>query len=204
MSLTFDTSTHVYRWHGARVPSVTQVLALINDYSKVDPVALEKARQEGEDMHLMAELHFRSDLDEATLPEWLAPRLAALRRFVDETGFEPLAVESRMYHPTYQYAGTADLIGRLPRFRVGRIEKPIIACIDLKRSFFAARSLGLQTAGYAAMWNTANPRQPVVRRFGLRLLATGAYDLFACDRKDDFANFLSCLCVTRLKESINV
>lgn len=201
--LAFDRERHEYHWQGSRVPSVTQALAIINDYSKVDPVVLEKARQEGEDMHTLAELHFKDDLDEATLPAWLVPRLAALRRFVDETGFEPLAVESRMYHPTYQYAGTADLIGRLPRFRVGRITKPIIACIDLKRSFYAARSLGLQTAGYAAMWNTANPRLPVVRRFGLRLLATGTYDLFACDRKDDFANFLACLNVTRLKESIN-
>lgn len=203
MSLTFDKAAHRYAWAGTPVPSVTQVLALINDYSKVDPAALEKARQEGEDMHAMAELHFQDNLDEATLPTWLAPRLAALRRFVGETGFQPLAVEHRMYQPTYRYAGTADLIGIFPHYRIGRLTKPVVACVDIKRSFFATRSLGLQTAGYAAMWNSANPRQPITHRFGLRFLPNGHYDLFACDRKSDFTDFLSCLTVTLIKESIN-
>lgn len=199
MSLSFDKASHTYRYAGVRVPSVTQVLALINDYSKVAPAVLEIARQEGEDMHAMAELDFQDNLDEAALPEWLVPRLAALRRFVEETGFQPLAVEERMYHPIYQYAGTADLIGRLPRYPRG----PIVACIDLKRSFAAKRSLGLQTAGYAAMWNLTHPREPVRRRFGLRLLATGNYDLFPCDRKDDFASFLSCVTVFRIREQMH-
>ncbi len=203
MSLTFDKAAHRYAWDGTPVPSVTQVLALINDYSKVDPDALEKARQEGEDMHLMAELHFKGNLDEGSLPAWLEPRLRALKRFIEETGFTPAAIESRMYHRAYRYAGTADLIGEFPRYRVGRIERPVMACVDIKRSFYAARSLGLQTAGYGAMWSSDNPSRPVTHRFGLRLLATGKYDLFPCNRQDDFGNFIACLNVHFLKESIN-
>lgn len=197
--LTFRESDHTYAFNGQPVPNVTRVLSLITDFSKIDPAVLERARQEGVDMHRCVELYSKGELDEPTLPEWLRPRLDAYKRFLAETGFEIDASEERLYHSGFRYAGTADLFGRFTRFKVGRNEVQRTACIDLKRSFYAGRAIGLQTAAYAEAWaNRGNPDVQV--RAALQLRDDGSYRLQVYSDPSDFHNFLSCLIVTRLKD----
>lgn len=198
--LTFDPGPHEYRWHGKRVPSVTQALSLLTDYSRIPAAVLENARQEGVAMHRLVELHATNDLDEASLPAWMLPRLAAYKKFVADSGFAVIASEQLLYHPAYQYAGTADLFGPM-RIRQGRKEILVEAGIDIKRSFYGGRAIGLQIAAYAEAWKAAGA-PPVTHRYALQLRADSTYRLEPFDDKTDFAMFLSCLNVHRLKEQM--
>lgn len=208
MNLIFEPLAHTYRRPdtGAVVVNVTRALGLLTDLSKVDPVVLEAARLEGVDMHSMTELYFKRDLDEATLPEWLVPRLAALKRFEAETQFECLATERKLYHRRYDYAGTTDLIGRMS-LKVRRTQMRVVACVDLKRSFFGGRTIGFQTAAYAQAWNDSLPPaehadKRATHRYALKLHANGEYRLEPFADPFDLTNFLTCLNFYRLKESL--
>lgn len=198
--LTFDAETHRYYWMGKHVPNVTSILHLIIDLSKIKFDVLEAARLEGNDMHRMVELEVGGDLDEAALPEWLRPRLAAFRRFRSETGFDPSLSEHRVYHRKHGYAGTLDLVGRM-RVPAGRTTAHQPVLIDLKRSFAAGRAIGLQTAAYANALMSEG-WDPIHHRVALRLLADGSYRLEPFDAPTDFAHFLSVFTAFKLKESL--
>lgn len=199
-ALEFRADDHTYWLDGKRVPNVTRVLSLLTDYSHIDPAVLANAQQEGVDMHRMVELYVKGELDEPTLPTWLEPRLAAFKRFQAETGFELLASEQRVYHPLHRYAGTLDLVGKM-RMPQSRAAQRITALIDLKRSFYAGRAIGLQTAAYGDAW-TASGGVKVTHRFALQLRPGASYRLQPFDDRGDFAHYLACLMVWRLKESM--
>lgn len=201
MSLTFDAAGHLYCWNGKPVPNVTRVLEIASDWSKVAFDVLERARQEGEDMHRMVELHSKNDLDEEALPAWLQPRLAAYKRFIAETGFEIEASEARVYHSEMAYAGTADLFGTFAHVRIGGKQQRRTANLDLKRSFYMPRLIGLQTSAYSEAWRRMGNRMPDLR-FALRLCEDGTYRLLPCEDRSDFYKFIACLQVHRLREEI--
>jgi len=186
------------------VPNVTRALSLLVDYSRMPAGVLERARQEGVAIHKTIELYVNDDLDEDGLPEWLVPRLAAYKKFVADTGFVAISSEQRVYHQAFGYAGQLDLDGTL-RVRQGRTEKAVAAVVDVKRSFFAGRAIGLQTAAYAAaLEQSARGKAITRRRYALQLRAEGTYRLEPFDDPSDLTNFLACLTVHRLKESMNV
>lgn len=201
--LTFEEGPHLYRWHGKPVPSVTQVLGQLTSYDRIPAESLKRARQKGVAVHRTVELHAKDDLDEETLPEWLRPPLAAFKQFVADTGFRIVESERRVFHPTYGYAGTADLFGTI-RVKRGRSEVEQTACVDLKRSLYAGRAIGLQLIGYVKARETEPGSERIQRRFALVLSETGKYALTEFDDPSDFTNFLACLTVHRLKENTNV
>ncbi len=202
--LIFDEAGHEYKWCGKRVPSVTQVIGPLSDYSRIPEAVLKKAQAEGCAMHSMVEYDCAGDLDEATLPQWLKPRLAGWRKFRDDSGFTPDASEKRLYHPMYEYAGTADMFGtasKLPKLR-GR------GVLDLKRSFAAGPAIALQLAGYQAAENASlikeGDRTMMVQwRAALRLLDDGTYKFQTFEDGDAFTVFIACLTISRWKERNN-
>lgn len=195
--LTFDPAAHEYRWEGAVVPHVTGIIAPLTNYDRIPRDALERARQQGQAVHKMVELHMENDLDEAKLPAWMTGHYAALLRFIDETGFTCWASERYVFHERLGYAGTLDLAGLLPKVRTSKKA----AIIDVKRSFYAGPAIGLQTAGYADAWNTEAPAASKVHeRYALRLDANGTYRLEPFEDRDDHAAFLACLQQLRWKE----
>jgi hypothetical protein len=186
--LTFDEPTHVYRWNGVVVPSVTQIIKPITpDFRMVDPDALERARQEGVAVHKMVELECRHELDEENLPEWLRGYLKAWRCFAEEAGFACELSEHRGYNKDLRYAGTLDLRG------YNRKGEPWL--IDLKRSFLAGRAIGVQLAAYAAFDKQERPK-----RFGLRLMKDSNYRLREFSDPSDWQTFVSCLNLHRYNE----
>lgn len=190
--LTFDAATHTYRWDGVRVPHVTQVIAGLVDYSRIQPEALERARQEGVAVHKMVQLYFDSELNVDALPTWMRGHYDALCRFHYDTGFEVWAAEKKLYNPVLHYAGTPDLIGLLPKLK--NVRGP--ANIDVKRSLFGGAAIGLQTAGYTRAWNDTESRDLRVsdrNRFALQLRADGTYRLEPYQDGEDFTAFLACL-----------
>lgn len=198
--LTFDEPKHEYRWNGAVVPHVTGVIAPFVNYSMVPRDTLELARQKGQHVHHMVELHAQGKLDEDALPDWMRPILAQWLKFVADTGFIVLATERRVYHPQYQYAGTLDLRGIMRNHAKYRGH----GILDIKRSFMAGPITGLQTAAYAEA-DDLNPNPPgwherVAWRGALKLNENGPYRFEPFEKKSDFSEFLVCLTYARLQE----
>lgn len=196
--LTFDEPTHVYRWHGRIVPSVTQVLGPWCDFSHIPPDTLERARQQGIAIHKMVEAICQGLEHRMRIPEWMLGHRAAFYRFVEESGFECWAAEKKLYHPM-GYAGTADLFGLMPKLK----NVNGAANIDVKRSFYGGPIIGLQTAGYSDAWNKEAPkdmRVPDTNRFALRLDADGKYRLQRYPDPDDRVDFLAALRQHRFRE----
>lgn len=139
--LTFDQESHTYRWNGAVVPSVTQILRPLMDLDAVDPDVLRRASAFGTAVHLACELDDKGTLDESALDPALAPYLAGWRQFSKDYGCRWEALESRVYHSTLRYAGTLDRRGTVGGHQ---------AYVDIKSGTSLYHSVGPQLAAYAA------------------------------------------------------
>ena len=180
--LRFDEAEHAYYLGGQRLPSVTQVLAQLEDWSKVDPVALEIARVRGQHIHRMVELDVHGNLDEDSLAPEYHGYLRQWREFLAETRFKPMLAECRVHDEYAGYAGTFDLAGTLgTRF----------VLVDVK-SGLVPRTVPLQTAAYlnAAVVRGKFPR--TAERAALRL-HEDTYRFFPIESPygDDLGDFLA-------------
>lgn len=189
--LAFDEATHTYTWNGVVVPSVTQVLKPLTNYNMIPADKLEVARQKGNAVHRLVELHSNGDLDRETLPAWMVPVLASWEQFVADTGFEVIFSEHRVYSTTYAYAGTFDLYGQM---RDGD------ALIDVKRSFMAGSVIGLQLAGYKNALCEQERMGKQAKRYALKLNENGPYRLEPFTNKNDHGDFITALAFHKLKE----
>ena len=187
--LEFDAASHRYTWNGAPVPGVTQVIrsALGDPFASVPRDALERKRQIGVAAHKACELDALGKLDDATVHTAVLPYLEAWRAFVRESGFAIAETEKTVHNGAHGYAGRLDFLGLIG----GCNGVPTV--IDLKSGLPNAAT-ALQTAAYAA----CVPGLPW--RFALQALPTGRYKLVEYTNPGDFADFLACLRVYRLKE----
>jgi len=178
----FDPAAHRYTLDGRELPSVTQILRGLDDFSNVPARVLERARDRGTRVHSACNLDVLGILDENTVDDEVAPYLAQFRKFLRESGFQPTLTECRVYDDVLWYAGTLDLFGDLP------------GCIDVQidiKSGAIPRSVGPQTAAYA---NGLYKRAGIMtrKRFVLKLEG-GKYSLIQLDRADDFGAFCHAL-----------
>lgn len=179
--LTFDRATHTYRYGGRVVPSVTTVLRAIDNFDRVDPELLERARLFGSHVHLATDLFDKGELDEEGLDLPLLPYLNAYKTFLSETGFVVTHSEQQIYNRQRRYAGTLDKRGTW---------KGATWLLDLK-SGAVPRSVGLQTAAY----QQACEEKPK-RRLCLQLMRN-RYKLIKCEEVSDWSYFQSYLNVHR-------
>lgn len=187
-ALTFDEAAHEYRLDGRRLPSVTQLLAPLVDYSKVPRETLERAQALGTAVHRMTELYDNDDLDEESLSAELRPYLAAWLRFRAECQFEPVTIEHRMSHPLYRYAGTSDRTG---------VIKSRLAVVDLKKMMVLGPHIGPQLAAYEKLHQAEGLK--VLDRFALGLRPDGTYRLQPYTDPLDWQCFLSHLTIHNWK-----
>lgn len=187
--LRFDPVEHVYTVGARRVPSVTQTLLPLVDYSMVPKETLERARLLGQAVHRMTELYDQDDLDMESLDDELLPYLTAWIKFRHETGFVPETIETRLYHPTLRYAGTPDRSGIVNRRR---------AVIDIKKMLTLGPVIGIQLAAYQELYR-ANGTE-VLDRYALGLRNDGTYRLQPFTDKSDWPVFLSLLTIRNWKE----
>lgn len=178
--LEFDAPTHTYRWHGVVVPSVTQVLEQLTDFSMVPRDVLERKRQIGTWVHKAIELDLADDLDENSIGDEWRGYFNGWRKFRAESGFVASSSEQLLYSEKHRYAGTSDLIGSLPKVET--------ALVDAKCTAILYPTVGPQTAAYAEAANI-----PKAKRFALQLRPNGTYNLEPCTGKDDFYVFLAAL-----------
>ncbi|WP_436972143.1 hypothetical protein [Paraburkholderia caribensis] len=187
--LTFDPVGHVYRVGTRVVPSVTQTLAPLVDYSGVPAAVLERARQLGQAVHTMTELYDRDDLDMDNLSDELLPYLTAWIKFRQETGFTPELIEKRFHHPSLGFAGTLDRTGVISRRR---------SVVDIKKMLRLEPVVGVQLAAYKELC-IKNGVQ-IEDRYGLGLRPDGTYRLVPFTDKSDWPVFLSLLTLRNFKD----
>jgi hypothetical protein len=180
--LVFDEAKHEYTKEGRRLPSVTQVLAPLIDYSMVPKDVLERAQQLGTAVHRMTELYDNDDLDEESLSDELSPYLSGWKLFRSEAKFVPVTVERRLSHPTLGYAGTSDRTGEV---------KGRLAVVDIKKMMTLGPVIGAQLAAYQELHRKDGLE--VADRYALGLRPDGSYRLQPYRDPLDWQCFLSCL-----------
>lgn len=79
--LEFDSSSHTYRVGGVVVPSVTQILSPLVDFSMVTPDVLAAKAAIGTAVHLACELYDMDDLIEYDLDPVLVPYFEGWKKF---------------------------------------------------------------------------------------------------------------------------
>jgi hypothetical protein len=184
VNLQLDPVAHRYRLDGAEVPSVTQVLRGLYDFSDLRPGVLEHKRQIGEALHRAIELDLKDDLDISTLDPGLVGYFDGWTRFRRETRFEYLLSERQVASKKFRYAGTLDMGGLIDGAE---------SLIDGKTTAALHPAVALQTAAYLNAASEMGLIRSNARRYALRLKPDGTYVLDQHSDRNDFAVFLSCL-----------
>lgn len=144
LTIEFDADSHTYWVNGAVWPSVTQILAPLQDFSMVDPAVLERAAEFGSHVHEACHLDNMGALDYDALDPALRPYVDAWRKFIADSGAVVISSECRIAHPKLRYAGTLD---------TAAVIRKKTTLIDIKSGTTVPRIVGPQTAAYAAAYD---------------------------------------------------
>lgn len=139
VAITFDEARHEYRADGIIVPSVSAIIAQINDLGRVPPHILRAAAKRGTDVHAACEYWDDGDLDETSLTDEIHGYLVGWMEWRNRTKSTVRRSESTVYHPVLRYCGTLDRLMNID----GRT-----ALIDIKTTAQQHESHGVQLAGY--------------------------------------------------------
>lgn len=139
--LLFDPEEHVYKLDGRHVPSVTQVLSELEDYSHIPRHILDRKARLGTAVHKAVEMWLADDLEEDTLHPEVAAYFNQFKAWFGVSGFKPILIEERVYSTRFRYAGTLDLYGEMQGKRW---------LIDTKTAYEIQPTFGPQTAAYEA------------------------------------------------------
>lgn len=148
---------------------------------------IEFARERGTDVHAATVFYDREELDETSIDHVIETRFAAYKKFRSVTGFEPVEIEKTCYHDLYGYATTLDRAGML-------FNKFVV--LELKATSQHSAVTGVQTAAEFEAFNHVRKQQklsPATKRYSVRLLADGEFDLREYTDKRDWRTFLACL-----------
>lgn len=205
LPLVFDSESHTYTVGGVVLPSVTQVLQVLDPdaFRYVDGDVMRRAKEFGTNVHRACELHNNGQLDERDLDNSLAPYLHAWIRFINENGFYVHSSEVRCHNPTARYAGTCDaLIGA--SFGSG-LRGQMLHVVDIKSSS-PQRSVGPQTAAYLSA--IASSRGDILGecrlsrvRYCVELRGDGTYIANKLSDTRDMHIFTSCLNIHKWRAS---
>jgi len=112
IDFTFDPVKHEYWVDGIRWPSVTEFLAPLNDFSKINPAVLEKKRTFGKQIHKIVELEALGVLDENSLSDFQRIYLGHIRQWAKDYNINigNAIGEHLMASGLFQFCGTPDLI----------------------------------------------------------------------------------------------
>lgn len=178
--LTFEPGSHIYRMDGIIIPSVTQILAPLSDFSGVPADVLQAASEFGTAVHRACELHDRRVLEEKTLDPALFPYLNAWKEFCFDFDAQWAMIESAVYHPTLRYCGQLDRFGKLGKDKY---------VVDIKTTAELYPTVGPQLAAY----RMALPEDMRERcmRMAVQLKADGTYATRTYVDQNDWPVFAS-------------
>ena len=183
MKLKFDEDTHTYTLDDKVIPSVTQILSIVNDFSHVSTDLLYRASKFGTAVHKATELYDDNELNEETLDLALVSHLDGWKKFLSDTKFEVLESETRVYSEQ-GYAGTFDRLGKLANK---------LTLLDIKTSTTVARSTSLQLAAYKQAYEEMTGEH--IEQLISVQLKPGNYSIKIYDDPTDFLTFRNFLSV---------
>ena len=165
--LFYDEATHTYAIDGIKVPSVTEIVGLLNSVDMNNPM-IRQAAVRGSLVHEYCEA-----IDYGAAPDEVEPELVGYLRaynaFLRDYRPDWLYVERPLYSAVHGYAGTLD--------RLGCIDGKI-TIVDLKTNASFDRTakikLACQLFGYAEMFEERYAIK-VQDRFGVQLKKDGTY-----------------------------
>lgn len=169
----FDRVKHEYWLDDRRLPSVSEIISPLVDYSMVPEDRLAFARDRGTAVHLACHLDDINDLREETVdPVNVMPFLQAWRKCKDELEIEVEGSEEPLYDNVFMFAGTPDK--RVTARRASR--KRIKVAVDLKTVAKMSPVTGVQLAGYEILTKRSFSWSPD-ERWGVQLRADRTYKL---------------------------
>lgn len=189
--IVFDGESHTYRVHGHVVPSVTQILAMLQDFGGVSAEVLDRAAEFGTHVHQAVDLYNKRILDEASLDPALAPYLADWHSFLRDAAAEVLASEVRVYHPGLKYAGTLDALVRI---------RNKVAVVDVKTGQ-VPRTVGPQLAAYELAYSAREDNEHAIRRRLCVQLTGDGYRIHEQKNPADWSVFVSALNCWRFRNA---
>ena len=107
----FDEESHTYYLDGIKIPSVSEVISPLSDFSNINAAVLENACNYGKAVHKTIELHLKDYLDEDSLSEGLKQPLEQFKRFMGNSyNTTYYTIEKPLYDSSFRFAGTPDLV----------------------------------------------------------------------------------------------
>lgn len=182
----YNDTSHTYTINGVQFPSVSTVLGMFCDFSRVPKDVLEYKRKIGRATHKTIELYEADTLDVDTVDDSVMPYFESYIKFKAAKPFRVVAAEQIVYSKKHRIAGRLD-------FNVVFDGNQDIWQIDAKCVAQMSPETALQTSAYVACWNEMGNAK-IKRRGGLQLQPTGAIArLFPYTDKNDFLVFLNAL-----------
>lgn len=175
--LSFEPEGHVYKVAGKQKISTTTLLKRNGLYDNIT-YATDEHLWRGKAIHEAMHYFHKGTLDFARLDPLINGYIRGYRKFEVETGFRALGWERPLWHPVLDYVGTPDLWGMV---------KDEYWVVDYKHGV-VPRVTGLQLSSYKMLLQASGliPKDAVVRRVGLQLLAEGDYrPRYFKDENDD-------------------
>lgn len=187
MLITFDDARHAYTLDGKPAPSVTEVLAAQNDWSKIPAWQLEAARVLGRDVHAAVNLYARGALDMDALDPAVRPYVEGAAMFLRASGATVIAAEQRVASKVYGVAGTLDALLEWDNYRY---------FVDWKVSSVVPSTVGAQLAAYELLYDetfNGGKKQYRTRRLCVRLRHNDYSTQRMLESHGDLSLFKSCL-----------
>lgn len=183
--LTFNEEKHQYRVNGKFIWSVSHFLTPIRNqvYGDIDKAVLEKAAARGTSIHFANELYNAYKVVEIAVE--YRPYLDAYIAWYEQYNPQDVYEERRVYHPTYWYAGTGDLLCSISG-ETWLVDYKAVA--DLKKFLVAP-----QLAAYAKAWEAHGVQIDRIASLHLKKDGTYAFDEYPI--QDSFNTFLECMSV---------
>lgn len=192
-AIEFNEERHEYRLDGAVVPSVTEIIKPLSDFSNVPEEQREFKRQIGKALDAAITLYERQDLDFDTLDEQVLPFFEAWLAFKKDTGFRVILNQVIVFSRKLRFAGTLDILGT----RTPDSPNPD-ELIDTKCVWTMDPATGVQTAGYGiACFESLGIR--LKKRGGVQLLRDGTYRYHQYTHPNDENVFKACLAILAWK-----
>lgn len=151
---TYKDEDHTYWLGDERLPSVTEIISPLVDYSKIPKGVLAHKCELGTQFHAAIKLYLNGELDEDSIDDRLIKPMEGFRKWVSKAiaPDECMAMETPTYHPTLKYAGTPDL-------SIDLLQK---ALYDWKLRPFNKIADPLQMAGYGGFGGNFNKDKWVI------------------------------------------
>jgi len=181
----FIAEGHEYWLGDRRLPSVSEIIAPLVDYSMVPEDRLAFARDRGTAVHRATELWDRGTLDEDSIDaEHVLPYLNAWKAFLREQAVAIERSEEPLASPLLSYAGTPDRVVKMTH--KGRRASVLL---DIKTVAEIKPVVGVQLGGYELLLR--ENKIEVSARVAVQLRRDGSYRLHTFG--SEVSTFLSLL-----------